>query len=340
MDEDALRSICLMFDLGMPRGAPVSVAGGLTNRLWRLTTETGEFAVKQMNRDPQRTDFVAWFDRAFTLELAAYRAGVPMPRPVATRDGRCLGDVESSEGTLTVRVHAWVDGTPLNNGRIWPAETIARAAKALARIHALEMATEVAAKEGLHVFGDDHWRSLADRMQAEHVDIYDEFRSLLPVLHALEEYVEEAGNDATPLVLSHRDSDMKNFVRARDGELLLVDWDAAGPVNPRHDVANNALVWAGLHLGEPDVDAVRAYADAYTGEAPPTWKLQPHDLAELVSLRLGWFEFNVHRALGERIRDDADRAVGLNVIRRNVEQLPRFLRSLNAWLAIVRPFFA
>jgi hypothetical protein len=64
-------------------------------------------------------------------------------------------------------------------------------------------------------------------------------------------------------------------------------------------------------------------------------EFHPTDLAELVALRLGWFEFNVHRALGERIRDDSDRQLGENAIRRNIEQLPRFGRSLDAWLAVL-----
>ena len=61
--------------------------------------------------------------------------------------------------------------------------------------------------------------------------------------------------------------------------------------------------------------------------------LFPLGVAELE--RLGWIEFNVHRALGEQTRTDLDRLGGMQVIRRNTEQLPRILRRIDPWLALL-----
>ncbi len=337
MDKATVRAICELFDLGAPRGEPGPVQGGLTNRLWRLETDRGMFAVKEMNRDFARTDYVAWFDRAFMLEQAAFSAGVPMPkpRPVALT-GRCLGEIpHASEHPATVRVHEWVDGAKLDNAIVYPAEVATRVAVILARIHSLGMPSDATATEALRVFGDEHWSSRAQQAAQSKAEWAPVLRRLLPVLAELEAYLAAAHSDATPHLLSHRDSDMKNVLRTPAGELLLVDWDAAGPVNPRHDLANHALVWAGVHLGDPDRAAARGFIDAYRVAAGSNEQFQTTDLAELVSLRLGWFDFNVRRALGERARDDADRQAGANVVRRNVTQLPRFAASLNHWLTVL-----
>src|SRR5438309_6625891 len=56
-------------------------------------------------------------------------------------------------------------------------------------------------------------------------------------------------------------------MRTASGELLLVDWDAAGPVNPRHDLANEALVWAGVHRTDPDVATARAFVRRIASQA-------------------------------------------------------------------------
>jgi hypothetical protein len=337
MNDATVRAICELFDLGAPQGAPERVAGGLTNRLWRLGATGGVFAVKEMNRDPERADYVAWFDRAFALEQAAFRAGIPMPRPVpVAASGRCLGELPRPTGVpITVRVHEWAEGERLDNDTVYPIDVASRVAVILADIHSLGVTADVGIDEALRVFGDEHWRAVGERAERAALAWGVEFRRLLPVLRELEAYVTAAHNDPTSLLLSHRDSDKKNFMRTPAGELILVDWDAAGPVNPRHDVANEALVWAGVHLGDPDAAVARAFVDAYRRAADTNEAFQATDLAELVSVRLGWFDFNVRRALGERVRDESDRQVGLNVVRRNVEQLPRFARSLDAWFSVL-----
>lgn len=338
MDDATLSALCAMFDLGEPSAKPAPVSGGLTNRLWRVVTARGVFAIKQMNPTIEpRDEFFAWIERAFALEQAAFAAGVAMPRPVpAAASGRCLGELAREPGPpLLARVHEWADGETLRNGHVYPADVLARAAAALARIHALAMPADGAAQPALRVFGADYWRKLAGRFDRERMELAGELRALLAPLAELEAYVAAARADPAPLLMSHRDADPKNFLRGADGELLLVDWDQAGPVNPRHDLANAALVWAGVHAQEPDAQAARAFVDAYRAVAGADVRFQPGDLAELVALRLAWLEFNAHRALGERVLDGADRAFGMNVIRRNVVQLPRFARSLDAWLAVL-----
>jgi Phosphotransferase enzyme family len=337
MDDATLRAICGLFDLGTPPAHAEPVLGGLTNRLWRVATDGGVFAVKEMNRDTARADYVAWFDRAFSLEAAAFRAGIPVPRPVpVAATGRCLGEVRRpGEPPMTVRAHEWIEGVALQGGVVYPPDIISRVAEVIAGIHRLRMASDVRPSEALRVYGDEHWRAFAERASVERADWAPDLAALLPPLHELEAYLQAAHEDPTPLLVSHRDADQKNFMRSSAGELLLVDWDAAGPVNPRHDLANEALVWAGVHRIDPDEATARAFVAAYRKAGGVDDAFRATDIAELVSLRLGWLDFNVRRALGERLRDASDRDAGVRVIRTNVEQLSRFVRSLDTWIAVL-----
>lgn len=313
------------------------MAGGLTHRMWRIATTRGVFAVKELNRDFENPDYVGSCERAFVFEQAAYRAGLPMPRPMSVAaSGRCLAEVPGTgPRPMTVRAHSWVEGERLDNSRAYPPDDAAQIAVMLARIHALGRAADDPGG-GLRTFGEAHWRAHLERADERGDAWAPLLRGLLPALRELEAYVASTCDDPSPLLISHNDADKKNCLRASDGRLLLVDWDAAGPVNPRHDVANCALAWAGVRLGDPSRPLVQAFIGAYRGAGGRHMSFQPGDLAGLVSRQLVWFNFNVRRALGERARDDADRAAGAEAIHANARQLPRFLRSLDAWLSVLQ----
>jgi aminoglycoside phosphotransferase (APT) family kinase protein len=332
------RAVCDAFGLPAPLAAMTRVPGGLTHRLWRLETSEGAFAVKEISRDLNRPDFFSWLDRAFTLERAAYDAGVMMPRPVpALATSGCLAQLLGDGDRPTfVRVHEWVDGEQLNNAALYPPGDAARIAAQLARIHALGMHPAAGAPSPLKVADPAYWRELADRCARAGQRWAGDFRALLPVIDEMEAYVAAARDDPTPPVLSHRDADAKNTLRTAAGELLLVDWDAAGPVHPRHDLANTALVWAGVGLGEPDEAVLRAFLDAYRAAGGATIRFEGSDLAEMVSVHIWWIDFNIRRALGDGF-DARERDVGSAFAMRALQhgKLRRYATSLERWIALL-----
>lgn len=308
--------------------------------MWRLETDCGVFAIKEINLDPEGTWQPPWIERAFTLERAAFDADVPMPRPLAVAaTGLCLAEVRRSYGTTAVvRAHEWVDGTGLHH-TVYPADIAERVAATIARVHALRMPADETLAEALRVGGDEHWLPLAERVERSDIEWRWEFQGLLHTVRELEAYVEVSRTDTTPLIMSHRDADQKNWMRTPDGELLLVDWDAAGRVNPRHEVAGLALRWAGSGLGEPDWRIVRAWIRAYREAGGELDRIRPGDLGEYVSVAIWWFEYNIRRALGERAhggaRDDADRRLGIDMARREFRSLPRLLASIERWTRVL-----
>lgn len=100
-------------------------------------------------------------------------------------------------------------------------------------------------------------------------------------------------------------------------------------MHPRHEVANLALTWAGVHLGEPDWNVARAWIAAYREAGGALERIVPGDLAEFVIVTVGWFEYNVRRAIGAG--DDAERKAASDLVRRGFKDLPRVLRSIERW---------
>lgn len=220
-----MERVLARFGLGPPVAGPVRVAGGLSNELWRVQTARGVFAVKRMVVNAGRPGFAGAVEAAFAVERRAWRAGVPMPEPVAVA-GRALAEVDGS----LFRVHHWVPGRPgVGSAR--------EAAVLAAGIHAAGRARweEVSAPPWLGDGRDAAVAGLARRV---------------------------ARRPGRLLVVdSHGDLDRKNTLRTGGGVLMALDWDAAGPVSAVQEAVSVALDWSDGEVGV-FADALRAYTES------------------------------------------------------------------------------
>jgi hypothetical protein len=109
--------------LGTPIGPPTRVHGGFANRMYRLDTDQGSFAVKESNLLDRRWPYRA--DDVFRFERAAFAAGVPMAEPISAG--------------ADMLVHRWVDGERVPEEPV-PWAYAFEVGEVLARIHALDVA--------------------------------------------------------------------------------------------------------------------------------------------------------------------------------------------------------
>ena len=119
------------------------VHGGFANRMYRLDTDQGSFAVKELNLVDRRSTYHV--EDVFRFERAAFAAGIPMPEPIS-----------ASHHTL---VHRWVEGKKMPEAPVSAAYAF-EIGEILARIHALDV-------EWTHVSIEDptsrDWSGLAER---------------------------------------------------------------------------------------------------------------------------------------------------------------------------------
>lgn len=276
------------FDLGRPLRTPSPISGGLSNRLWRLDTDRGAFAVKHMVANADRPAFVDNVEAAFAIERRAWAAGVPLPEPIADpTDGHALARIDDA----LVRVHRWVDGTP---GAGSPVE----AAELLARIH-------TAGRPRRAPTPSPPWTG-----RGWDTDVADLARRVAP------------GPDHVLVVDSHGDLDRKNALRRTDGVLVALDWDAAAPVGAVHEAVGVALDWSDAG---PDLfaDAVAAYARR-SGVVVPA---EGWVFAGWVAAQGGWLDYNATHRAGTAASDAQVRAT-LAALRRVAGRLDELLTAL------------
>lgn len=267
---DSANQVAQAFGLGTVRNSE-PVRGGLSNDMWRMTTNQGQFAVKAMRVNADNPDFEANVEAAFLIEQAAFANAVPCPEPIPTPDGRCLARINDR----WIRVHQWVNGSPPSPG------TRSDDAAALLATIQTSAATTLAPLDD-EPWDADGWASLADHPDLP-ADLAEALRSAAPTLANLELATAAPGQIDTH-VPSHGDLDPKNTLVV-DGTLLAVDWDAAGPRSQAREAVSVALDWT------TDVDRFRSAIETYTRASGVSIPAEPWVFGGWVSALGGWLVY-------------------------------------------------
>jgi aminoglycoside phosphotransferase (APT) family kinase protein len=229
------------------------VAGKASNRVYRLDTDQGSFAVKLPNVDG------GWGfrpDDVLRFEHAAFAAGIPMPEPLAA-DAEML-------------VHRWVEGDPV------PEEPVSRAfayeiGEILARLHSLHVEwPDSPADHHLDPTPRD-WPELADRAAASGQPWAHDLAGAVDVLLAIADLVDTCERPG-PVVLTHRDIHPWNLLR-RDGRPVVLDWEISGRLDLSGELGSTALSLSkGPGFDTVDRAVFRSVLDGYVaggGVLPP-----------------------------------------------------------------------
>src|SRR4051794_22295487 len=249
LDDGHLPSILAAFGLGsLGRLSSGPVAGGRLGSIWRLDTERGSWAVKQVG-DVAEGELAALLEGA-AFQEAALAAGVPAPVVRRTRAGELIADC----GGVRVRLQAWADLhepdtslDPVDVGRL------------VAGLHRVDFAGSIGLDPWYtEPIGAPRWSGLVGELRGRHASFADELAALLPELVALEAYL---GGPPRALRTCHRDLWADNVRRARDGGLCVFDFDNAGLADPSQELA---LVLVEYCMPDPRrAGALRAaYAEA------------------------------------------------------------------------------
>jgi aminoglycoside phosphotransferase (APT) family kinase protein len=197
----------------------VRVRGGFANRMYRLDTDRGSFAVKELNLVDRRWTYHV--EDVFRFERAAFAAGIPMPEPIST-----------SQHTL---VHRWVEAEQVPEAPVSLAYGF-EIGEVLARIHALDVEwTHGSVEEP----ASQDWPELAERAAATGQPWADELAAHVETFLAIAQFVDTCERPG-PAVLTHKDIQPWNLL-AREGRPVVLDWELSGVLDLAGELGSTAL---------------------------------------------------------------------------------------------------
>jgi Ser/Thr protein kinase RdoA (MazF antagonist) len=244
-----VRALLDAFDLGSSgRLSDAPVASGRLGSIWRLDTEDGTWAVKQVG--DASSDELAELLEGAAFQEAALAAGIPSPEVRRTRAGELIADA----GGVRVRLHAWMDLEDPDVG-LDPVEL----GRMIAALHRVEFTGAIGPDPWyVEPVGAKRWSQLVTALRARHAPFADELDALVPELVALEGYL---GGRPRALQTCHRDLWADNLRRTPGGGLCVFDFDNTGLADPSQELAQILVEYCSSDPSRaPVVQA--AYAEA------------------------------------------------------------------------------
>lgn len=293
----------------------IRVHGGFANRMYRLDTDQGSFAVKELNLVDRRWSHRV--DDVYEFERAAFAAGIPMPEPIS-----------ASPQTL---VHRWVEGEKLPEAPVSAAYAF-EIGEILARLHALDV-------EWIHMSIENptprDWPELAERAAATRQPWADELTAHVETFLAIAHFIDTCERPG-PVVLTHKDIQPWNLL-ARDGRPVVLDWELSGMLDLAGELGSTALSLAkgrGLDHIEPAI--FRSVLDGYVaggGRLPPSG---PNWFVFMIGGWLGHTRWNILRCLAAvEARTGPDLALSHESARNGVRGLPAMFDRLPELVALL-----
>lgn len=309
------------------------VIGGLSHRMYKVETNKGIYAVKELNAGVMKKE-KAYSNFVFSEKVT----------DIVIENGiSAIGAIKFNNDIMVkiddsyFMVFEWLEGKILEPEEITNkhCEIIG---KMLAEIHNIDFSRiedEERKKVETNSFDWNRYIPLAEEQDKPYIQ---ELKTNIELLYELNKNsvkaLEYAKNN---LVISHTDLDRKNVIW-QDDKAFIIDWEASGYINPTIELIQVAWYWSGGD--KEDIDYIKfkriinSYKQSYKRKIDKNIDI-------LINADnyggLAWLDYNLKRSLCIENKYDQDEiqlaenevVQSLNEIKYNYSQLNKMIEVLN-----------
>ena len=269
---------------------PIDVKGGLLHKLYKVDTNQAEYAVKLLN------PVIMKREQALTNMINSEKisASLFLSVPAVVAKGKEGDQVTLWKGQYFM-IYDWLDGKSIFPPDISEDHCHVIGA-VLGKIHSLNSSIPgIEMEEQSYTFFDwNYYLDLGKKENKMWVPVYEE--ALDDLINWNQKMLDAQKILSTNKVISHRDLDPKN-VMWQGNQPYLIDWEAAGYVNPYQELLEVLNYWADDGNGGLNKKNFMALLNSYKMYQcmdGVNWEIV---LAAGYEGMLGWLEYNLKRAL-------------------------------------------
>lgn len=321
--------LCNVLKLGRIIGSPEPISGGLLHKMFSVETLHGKYAIKALN--PQIMLRPAAMQNTINSEnIATIAAKNVSAAPARIFDGKAIQEIDGQY----YLVFDYIYGKSLFGNGI-KASHCEQIGIILAKIHAtdfseLGLIDSYTADEPV-----PDWNFYLQKGEEANAVWADILRGSIDNLY---EFSDRLCRSAKILshntVITHGDLDPKNVIWSNDTPIL-IDWEAAGFINPMDDLLETAVYWSKGSSDMIDKTKFMALINGYKKVTPnlkADWKVV---LNKGFSGLLGWLEYSLKRSLWIECTDEDENKMGTEHVTETMDTIIKYaesIKQLEEWL--------
>ncbi|WP_316355147.1 GNAT family N-acetyltransferase [Candidatus Trichorickettsia mobilis] len=292
VNNNHIKAICHHFNLGTPIQVPTRVHGGLLHIMWRLSTDKGSYAIKQLSKDIdlKNDQVIKNYELSERIASRFVVYGISGVCAIA-QSGKYLFMIDGA-GFL---VYPWVNAKALDQHAVSEPHAL-KIATYLAKMHYLNLDEPEIIQPEFYTYTKEKILELIDKAMRFNCPFTATLRrNQNNILAANESYQKAIPILKTHSIVSHGDLDQKNVLWDSSNNPILIDWESVRKVNPTYDIINTAFYWSGI-TSNFDKDLFFKMIEAYQKAGGVIH--HDHVFAAIYGVFswIGWLVYNIDRS--------------------------------------------
>lgn len=323
-----MKDLFNIYKIGNVIEKPISITGGLMHKVYKVTTDSNIYAVKWLNPSIMQRNGV--MKNMINSERIANAFSFYLPVIAALSfEGH---NVLHLSGEYYM-VFDWIEGTSIFPPDI-SEKNCYEIGSVLGKIHHLDISIPEAEKEEVNSisYNWEQYHEKGIEQKAAWIDLYAGVTKKLVIWT---QRVNDANLKlAENRVISHRDLDPKNVMWNHEIPYL-IDWEAAGYVNPYQELLEVLNYWADDGDGGLDKDKFNILLHSYCEHMSTKNVDWDCVLDSGYAGMLGWLEYSLKRALGIESTNEEEKKLGGEQIVGTIRALEKYdsqMKAILEWL--------
>lgn len=311
-----IEELILACNLGVINEEPKKVEGGLLNKMFKVSTTTGNYAIKLLNPEVMSRE-----NGKKNIELTEKISNIAKLNGIKCIPAHEInGQLIHSIKNYNFLIFDWFEGKPISDEQL-TIEKCNKIAKELALLHRIDFNKVKNECTKYYELDEINFDFYIPKLTNKEIitllkDVSDKFKKLD------KESIKCMNMIKDKLVISHRDLDLPNVLWDINEEPVIIDWETSGLVNPTLEVIDTAWNWAG---GKDyfDKNKYQNFLETYVKEGG---NLEDYEIAFKADFKakLSWFEYNLKRITIFDFLDEEEKALGEKEVLRSADEIQKF----------------